>query len=473
MSADPLIVGNNLAAMVAALELARCGCPVRLLNPARGWGGHFAGFRLGERRFDAGMILLEFGAFNAEASPDLQDYDPGRRNDCGRFAARVGAYVQGLLPCREIATPSLLHAGRILPDLFIANRFDVLKTLTPELAARIHGELEHICRTPRGRLHASRKLADTLFLDTDLETASTANHGPSLHAELFEPLCRKIAGCATREVIALYHRVPWLPLFHPETLLSQFTTTPQQLPATRFHYPVAGHAGALAEALAACIAIHPGIEVIAAQPVAAQCQGRTVQLTLADGRQLATEQLAWSADPSRLLGLLDPQAEQPAYQRASVGLGFMVIPAHKLLRSFSTLFVPDARYASYRITDQEVCAGLDPAEHRLVVECRPPSEASGPEAASGDTLLARELADMGVIDAPESVTWSTTMTLDQALMHPGWHNRRQFLSQLAGLQEQLPSTALIGASAGFFASSLNDQVVQGLKLADTWSKAWT
>jgi hypothetical protein len=468
VSAAPLIVGNNLAAMVAALELAGRGCPVRLLNPAKGWGGHFAGFQRGERRFDAGMILMEFGAFNAEASPDIQDYDPSRRNDCGRFAPRVGEYLQSLLPCREIPTPSLLHEGRILPDLFIANCFDVLQALPTAQAARIRGELEQICSTPRGRLHASRKLADPLFLDADLESASIANHGASLHAALFEPLCRKIAGCATREVIALYHRVPWLPLFHPETLLSQFGEAPQQLPATRFHYPVAGHAGALAESLADRIAAHPGIEVIQVQPVSAQIRGRSVHLQLADGRELATERLAWSGDPGRLLGLLHPEAAQPAYQRASVGLGFMAIPADKLLRPFSTLYVPDARYASYRITDQEVCAGLDAAEHRLVVEFHPPSESPGPAPASDEAMLAHELVAMGLIESPGSITWSTTMTLNQALMHPGWHNRRQFLGQLAWLQEEIPGAALIGASAGFFASSLNDQVVQGLKLAGAW-----
>lgn len=468
MSAAPVIVGNNVAAMVAALELARRGCPVRLLNPGRGWGGHFAGFQRDGRRFDAGMILMEFGAFNAEASPDLQDYDPARRNDCGRFAGRVGEYIQGLLPCREIPTPSMLHGGRILPDLFIANRFEVLQALPPAQAARIRGELEQICSTPRGRLHASRKLADSLFLDTDLETVSTANHGASLHAELFEPLCRKIAGCATREVIALYHRVPWLPLFHPETLLSQFGDSPQQLPATRFHYPAAGRAGALAESLAERIAAHPGVEVIEVQPVSARVRGSTVLLQLADGRELATENLAWAGDPGRLLGLLHPLAAQPSYQRASVGLGFMTIPARKLLHSFSTLYMPDARYASYRITDQEVCAGLDAAEHRLVVEFHPPAELPGPEAASGEVMLARELVDMGLIESPESITWSATMTLNQALMHPGWHNRRQFLGQLAWLQEELPGAALIGASAGFFASSLSDQVVQGLKLAGAW-----
>lgn len=464
MTQVALIAGNSLAAMVAALELANAGQPVRLLNADSGWGGHLGGVRLDGRQFDGGMVLLEFGAFNTEDAPDLQGYDPGRRNDCGRFAARVGRYIEALLPCHEIPVPQILHEGRLHDDPVIANRLAILRNLDPALANRIRAELQTICSGPRSRLHAASKNGNPQFLGADLESASIANHGPTLHGMLFEPICRKIAGCPARDVVALYHRVPWLPLFHPETLLSQFGPSPAELQPTRFHYPRAGASGALIDTLAGRITDHPNIEIIKAPPQLVHQNGDRIEVRLADGRSISTGRFAWSLDPGLLLGLVRPAQAIAPLPRAPIGLCFLTVPQKRLRRRFSTAFVPLPSTPIYRLTDQEVCAGSDSPEHRIVVEFRPE-----PGVAYSPTTILAELADLGFLDTQEPVTSAAVKVLGQALMKPDWHNMRTVLGQIAWVRELVPAARLMGASAGFFASSLNDQVVQGLQLAETWN----
>ena len=49
---DFLVFGNNVSAMVSAIELAKGGNSVVLVNSTPNWGAHFSGIKLENNRFD-------------------------------------------------------------------------------------------------------------------------------------------------------------------------------------------------------------------------------------------------------------------------------------------------------------------------------------------------------------------------------------------------------------------------------------
>ncbi len=462
MAGPVMVAGSNLAAMVAAESIADAGTEVTLVNPAPHWGAHFAGIELDGRRFDPGMVLFEFSAFNNEPHPDVLGYDAEKRNDCGRFAALVARYVGTRVLTVEVPQPAMWLGGRVLPDMVISNRIEALALLDGPTRDRIRDELAAICADGPGRLHASRKTLEPRFAAADLATVSIANHGRTLHEALFEPLCRKILGVSCAEILATFHRAAWLPLFYPETLLSQFGPAPQRLPQTRFHYPAEGTASALARVLGATVEAHPRIRIL-------RTTVRKIALPsvdMADGSGVAAANMVWTLDPGSLIAAADPAATRADHARASIGMCFIALPQQQLRMAVSTLFVADPEYAIYRITDQENCAGITAAEHRLVVEFSPGAlgRRGLNDATAQQQAIVHELVALGLIATPQSVAYCAIKILNNALMIPDTANRDTFRQQRDWLRRHLPAVKLAGLSAGFYAGAMNDQIVQGLKL---------
>lgn len=447
MGSPVAIVGNSLAGVV-------------LINPHPAWGGHLAGMTVGERRFDGGMVLYEFGSYNREDAPDPLSYDPAVRNDCGRFVLLVRDYVQQRISMSQAPDPAMWYGGRCLPDLIIGNHVESLSMLPPDEQRKMREELERAATDPDRSLHASVKNSGAVFQTADYATVSLRNHGATFHEHFIEPLCRKILGAGTREILALYHRAAWLPLYYPETLLSQLEGQPSKLPATHFHYPASGSAGALVDALRDELLAAGQVRAIYTSVTAIRHRQRLFELQLEDGTSLETCDLVWTHDLATLNRFADSTEDAETERRAGVGLCLLAVPEQDLRLKFSTLFVPDPRFRAYRITDPDVCAGSNAPLHRLVVEF----STGDPSGAPADTDIARELVELGVLDTSDSVLHCGTKILHKVLPLPDDKNRRRFREQQQRISEALPSIRLIGPASGFLATSINDQIVQGLKL---------
>jgi hypothetical protein len=235
MKSHPLaIVGNGLAALVAAAERARRGLPTLVVNPGGPWGGYFAGVHADGIRWDAGMVLYEFDSYRMPAvEPALSSYAPQRRNDIGRFCATVRDYIARHQPTHAIAAPSMWVGGRVLPDLLLANRLDALPQLDCAGAARaeLASALDQRLASPG---HARRK-DGWAHGAPDADTASRLNHGHVLHDAVFGPFARQVLNRDAAHLAALYHRVPWLPLYWPETLLAALDDDAVLAPSTFWH----------------------------------------------------------------------------------------------------------------------------------------------------------------------------------------------------------------------------------------------
>jgi hypothetical protein len=459
-----VLVGNALSVMVGATRLARNGADVAIVNVTNNWGGHFSTFMANGVPFDPGMVLHEFTSFNSESrGADPTTYDPAIRNDAGRFCANVQQLVDTYQRTHAIPTPKMYVDDCILDDLLIANSLWSLRKL--RFAEQCAQELRHL--EDPGARHASQKLSSMEFKNLDYESASLANHGAILHAKLIEPFCRKLLNIPTRDMLALYHRAAWLPLYYPETLLSHLGETPQALPPTVFSYPTGERVGDLAlrlkteiEGNARVTIIHDGLATLSLA-----ANGGTT-LTLGNGDVISAKKVGWANTLKELLRAIGLGQRAATYQKCSIALAFLRLPAAMLRLDFSVLSVVDPRFAIYRVTNQSRCAGQDTGTVDMVVELNSDYVASRDtdhETSDIAPRIARELQELGVITG-DDIEWLAVKQMPNALMLPTSGNRIGFMSEQAAVLEALPCVTLLGPASGFFSSSFNDQIVQGLKL---------
>jgi len=235
-------------------------------------------------KFDRGCILFEFDAMR---EPEKTQFP------------LVGKFVRSKIRMVEIRKPQIVYrepmpfnAVRYMPDYFIAN----------DTKAWLHSH-----SVPHTYLHPSHK--HQWSNDVTYDVVSLINHPRGMH-EAFETWCQKLYGFGLDRIVAKYHRAAWLPLYWPESFGTVWPT--------KFYYPVAGHAGALAEVLG-------------------------------------------TAPP-------DPQSIKPI-ESVDTAVAYCLATTVQA-RSHSVFFVLDRCTPIYRITDQTACAGWPNEIHRLVVEYR-------------------------------------------------------------------------------------------------------
>ena len=469
-----VFVGSSLSMMIGALELANKGIKVAILNNSKNWGGHFSTINLNDTDYDGGMVLYEFTSFNSSADSDQESdiltYDPWKRNDSGRFCNLIYKFVSKYVNTHKIDAPKMYLNGITFDDALIANNLNCLKNIS--FHDNAEKELETICNTTdRHPLHASNKATSDLFKTKSYEEASLINHGSTIHQELIEPFCKKLINCSSKDIIALYHRVPWLPLYYPETLLSYIQNKPQQLPSTEFSYPIGHCAGDFAKRLLAKIQTNENIYLNTSNrllEIEVNDLGE-YELKLDSEKSLFTNQLAWGAENSALLTALGISEKHQTYEKCSVALLFLKLPSERVLQKFTVLNVIDANVATYRITNQTQCAGINTPNVNLVSEINIDYAESilGCPANEQELikLMLNELSKLGVIATVENQELVILKQLKNILMIPNQKNREKFMIENEAILNIAPNIHLLGPSSGFFSSSFNDQVVQGIKLA--------
>lgn len=468
-----VLVGNALAVQVAALERAAAGLPTVVVNPGGPWGGYFAGVEAGGRRWDAGMVLYEFTSFAAPAeAPPLASYDPLRRNDIGRFCATVQAWVARHQVTRTIAAPQMWTGERLLPDLLLANGLEALEQLPCADAARAELRATLAAREA-SPLHARRKLGwtgpDAPAGGPDAETASRLNHGEVLHDAVFAPFARKVLGRDAAHIVAAFHRIPWLPLYWPQTLLRWLDGMPQALPATAFSHPLGGRVADLCAALAAQMAASPWITLCSERVLGLDRTPAGFMLQLERRGRLVGARLGWAQTPRQGLAACGATPAAPAEQRLPLTLTLLRVPASARRRTIGVLHAIGSDTGFYRVSDASANAADAAPEIELVAEAGTEHLAARLGASADDTTIVRatldELAQIGVLADGTSASFSRVLRIAGALPLPTADTLNGFAGDRALLQQRLPGVELIGASAGPFATSLSDQIVGGLQLA--------
>lgn len=224
--------GENLASLVACSELTRRGHFVRHLvsNPNR-VGGFFKGVSLEEHQVDAGMVLIE-PRLSQRHSP-LEDYVAGPGNSVNEFNHHVLDWLsdQG----HELVEVELvsLCGTSCVGDLVVADDLSLLISLSDEQTVLLVEELSDAYR--RSPLDVRSKTFEPRFFER-IGTISPEMYGATL-SRFFLDLALKVGGPDSMKLATNSHRLLWLPLYHPATLLETFVTKKPALKPLRFLAP--------------------------------------------------------------------------------------------------------------------------------------------------------------------------------------------------------------------------------------------
>lgn len=453
---EPLLIGNNMAVLVAAAERVRQGRRSVVLTDGKPLGGHFAGMRIGDERFDVGMVMLEKLAPTA-AGASLSTYDPRQRNDWTRFADRAAAWLDACEPLLRTPTPESRVDGRRVPDHLIANRLDVFRGAAEQAPVLERSD-------PR---HAASKTTGAAYEELSYAEAAEANHGAALHAHYIEPFVRKLTGHGSDILLARYHRAAWAPLYYPETLAAALRGEPVALAEYPFWTTRSGCVGDLVARLCEQVADSPLVRLVT-EPLASMqvCGPRWTVATASCVVGSEHVALGLSVERARaLLGL----TEQPAPLAASVVLMVCRVRSDAIRHGLSCLMVVDDELATYRVTDQDALAGRDPAWHRVVVEASPDSLQSLAVGAAPQERLVRELQQLMGVEEPAAVQVLKTMHARNVLALPTPDEVVRAAASHQALAAVAPGAALTGGLLGYGVMSMNDQIVQGLKLAEDFA----
>ncbi|MBN1091638.1 hypothetical protein JKP75_03045 [Blastococcus sp. TML/M2B] len=450
---EALLVGNNLAVLVAAVELGAAGHDVVLVTDGRGPGGHFRGLRTPEADFDLGMVLLE--SAGSTADDDLATYRPRVRYDWTRFGARVDRWQAELVRPVRTPTPEALVEGRRRPDHLVADRLDVLAEGGFRPPAPLPRE------DPR---HASAKVAGAAYDALPYREAAAANHGEDIHARLVEPFAEKLLGPAAGTLLARYHRAGWLPLYWPETLAAACAGQPTGLAEYPFWTTPTGFVGDVVRTLETRLAAMPTVQVHDGAVTSLALEGSRWTAATADG-SWSSERPVLGVGADRLQTLLGLPVQERA-PGASVALVCCLVRGAAITEPVGCLSVVDREYATYRVTDQDALAGLDPAEHRVVVEAGPATAARLKDGADVPGELVAELGRLlGITDPSADVRVVKAVAAPGAVPAPTAASVAAEATASDALTAACPGALLTGALLGGGATSMNDQVVQGLAVA--------
>lgn len=464
-----VIVGNALAGMVAALELARQGKHVTLVNPGGPLGGYFAGLEIDGVLFDAGLVKFELDGYLGQVS-QLSSYDPKRRNDIGRFLNVVHDWALQYAPLHQFDMPKMWLQNTVYDDVVLSNSYHSFSQLP--FAQDSIRELQ--ASQPAPHIHAREKAHGEHYHTLDYLTASLANHGASLHAHVIAPYLMKAQGVTADQMLARYHRVAWLPLFYPETLLASFQGQAVPLQPTVFHYPTRGGVGGIVNQVKQQVLAHPQITYIQQPLQALQQTASGWQLQLQE-TQVIGQQLVWTGAPAALLKAMGRTPTPVQEVKSPIAVLFLRIPRPDIRQVHTLLHVLDMDKCAYRITNQTASAGHLQEDMNLVVEFNQdyfkrlygtPAD----DQAIIATLLA-ELAAMDMLAAEVKPLIAVIKRIPGGFLVPDAAARDAWEADQQAVAGLYPEIALLAMSSGFFATSLNDQVIQGLHYAETRASA--
>lgn len=480
-----LLVGNSLAVLVAATERAYRGLETTIINPGGPLGGYFSGVTALGRLHDAGMLLYEFQSYSEPASaPSLESYDPMKRNDVGRFCSVVRRYVHSHQHTQPASMPHMWVDGKLLPDMLLGNHAASVKALSNSSAIRrelsaieaqvkIESRLWHPANKTAWPLDGSAP-ADWMFTEGskpfNCDSLSVQIHGRTLHDTVFAAFARQVMNRDASHLSALYHRMPWLPMYWPETLLSAFSAEGTTMMPTTFHYPDQGTVAALCNQLAVLVRGIPGINLIEDRILQVSRTAQHFEVQTERHGRVAAHRMGWAMAPGQGVTLAGGKAAPMNHERLPLILGFIKLPVDSLERSMSVVHAVSADTGVYRVTNSTQCgAPNDDGFATLVVEANPNRfnsfHACGTDDAAVLKAMMRDLRTMGLVRDGARASAFELRRFDGALPLPTHSAVSHFLADREELLKRLPGVEPMGSSAGPFAIGLSDQIVQGLQMA--------
>ncbi len=454
-----VVVGGSVAALATADALAAAGRPVRLLLPRRGVGSGFLPMERDGRRLELGMRALELRYEGTGAAPPLAGYRP--EGDGHRpFVARIDAWVRDLVgdeALADVAPPACYLDGRLGPELLLTSDLTGARDLvTPDVADRIAGEAARAAAAigPAGWLGAGHR--ERLW-EVTLDEASLQQHGATFHGLFLDALIRKIRPGGGGDVVAALRRKLWVPLFWPRTLAEAFAGRPPGFVPDRPLTVVGGSGiGPVVTTLLDRLAGR-GVEVVRTDGLRAVArEDRDVRLEFADGRVERAHRPVLGVGAGELFAAAG--IPHVATRVRSV-MAWVGVAETDLARLPGVVHVLDPAVAAYRITPGE----RDGGTRTLCVEL-------AHDVADDDAGATAAAAVRTVGLLPEGAGVRELATLaGPTFADPTAANLQRHAAAWAAWQDLGLPVHVVGGAQAFGYDSFNEQVVQGLQVAERLS----
>jgi len=454
-----VIYGNSLSALVLAERLGSIGYKIDLLNPSKNWGGIFSGIHFNKTIFDSGMTNFEFDLFG-EKFFDIENYNPDNHRDINKYVHSVKNYISNFIKLRTIETPQIYFEQKKYPDLLITNKFDVLQSLPPHIKLSIINELNKILLNVNN-LHAKFKNDPNSHIsNATFEEVSIANHGLTFHKLFIEPFFRKVLAISTSQIPGPFHRSGWAPLFYPETLFSQFSSNPQILKPTLFHYPEKENFGVFIKKILHQIKKYKSINLHYDVKDIIICKNsNTISSNLGN---FSFEKLAWGGEIEKIIFKnVKLNKKLNVYDKASLDLFFIEVDASDIKNHFSVIMDLNLTSLFYRATNQTVCSGSASKVNKIIFESNTIN--SNNKEITENINFNSSIISYGI--NPMAIKNLYHRTFHRALKIPTKNELLEFNALRDEIRFTMPSLELIGPSSGYISTTLNDQVIQSLKIA--------
>lgn len=461
MPAERTVVGGSVAALVAADSLAAAGRPVRLVLPQRGIGGGFAAIRHDGRTLELGVRLLELSyEDDGAAVPPLEAYRPGIGGH-RPYARLVRRWVSELLGDRlvAVAAPKMVLDDRLVDDiLFTVDLSSLPGTLSAHersaMAAEVDAALEADGRDA-GVLDPAA--ADELAHMT-LHEASLANHGTRFHARVIAPLCDKVLPGGAHRVLAPLRRQAWAPVFHPRTLLQALRgEQPVFRPHRTFESVTPDGCVGVVDALLARLRVRSQVAIEQRPALTGIAPAdRGVALRFADGQELVVERPVLGPTAGELFAAASIDY---APERVRTALAWLEADAGDCAAFGSLVHVLTPGNPVLRVSTGG--GGATPGRRLLCVELRHDVAYDLLERCAIDGLT-----NAGLLREDAPVTTVLTAARPTFVV-PSGATRTAFDRAHDAFINRLPDVEVVGAGLGLGADSLNEQIVQGLRMGAT------
>ena len=467
---DFLFIGSKLTNLIAIKEILDLdkNKKIALFSPSNMIGGHFSSLKINGITYDPGTVLHEFTSFNNLINNDIYEYNPKIRNNAGIYYSSVEKYIRKYIKLNEIIKPKMLYKNKLYDDIIFSNSYQTFNKLP--IKNLINKELSLILKNNKNVLHPKDKHLKDIYKSISYKEASLNNHGKTLHYEIFEPFFEKMTNRSTDKLLALYSRVAWLPLYYPETIYDLVNNKIVNIDSTRFHYPSQGFIGALANNIYSK-SIQLGLNHFTAKIDYKKTMYKLNEgiIIFENGDSIKGNKVIYSETLDKLIDKSSIKDKSFFKLDAwSVKLLFTTIEKEAIKILFSCIYFPEKCSLPYRIRYQPNLENECKDKAKFIIELNSDYILSkgyeNTQKIINEVLIT--LVDNNIIKSGYKLTLENELTLNNCISLPNIKNISKLQRQMDIASKIFPKLEFPSLN-GFFADTLNDQILKGLKLGRT------
>lgn len=458
---DIIIYGNSVGVLVTALELSKeKNNNIILINPNKNWGGYFGGILINDIKFDIGMNLFEFTSYLDKENIDILNYNPSIKSESGKYSNLILEYVKKIIPTHFVETPKIYWDDKYFNDYYISNSLEILNEISIEDKKIIKSELNIILKNTE-KFHAKFKNTNSeKFYKYDLFTVSKLNHGSFFHEKFIDPLIIKILNIESNKIPSILHRIPWAPLYYPETLLNKLLNNNiSQIQQSVFEYPDLSTFSKFSDNIFDLVKTKKNVKLFNDKITDIDFNKNSIHTE--SNVNFDFDNLILGCDIVEYYTLCNKNQERPIFEKANFIFIFCRLATVDVIKKFSVLFINDENIPIYRITNQTILEGKNSDFTDLIFEINA-DYFKNKFNTSIELIVHESLLKLKIVNTYNPI-FQEIRNFDNAVNLPTFNN----LDLYNKLKEKIvinKNLHFIGNITSLFANSFNDNIIQALQI---------